>query len=85
MSVSVPYCRRQLEQVGRQHGIAVLPIIATLDPEQHALAVDIAALEARNLDDAHAGRFGGAASRCKLDILTAATVPAMGGNRSVRY
>jgi hypothetical protein len=36
---------QQLEQAGGQHGVAIPSAFATLDLEQHALAVDVAHLE----------------------------------------
>jgi hypothetical protein len=34
----LPPLAQQGEHVGREHGVAILPAFATLDPEQHALA-----------------------------------------------
>ncbi len=44
-----------LEQDGAEHDIAVLPAFAALNVHDHASAIDIADLEARELGAAHAG------------------------------
>src|SRR3712207_5789224 len=51
---------QELEQVRRQHGMAVLAALALLDPDQHARAVDVAHLERHDLGDAQSGAVGGA-------------------------
>jgi hypothetical protein len=45
----LPPFAQQHEQVLREHGIAMPSAFAALDPEQHALAIDIADLEVGNL------------------------------------
>src|SRR3546814_9747142 len=47
-----PPVAQQQEQALGQHGIAVAAALTALDPEQHALAVDVADLERRHLGDA---------------------------------
>ena len=44
-----------MEQLRRQHGVAVLAAFALLDPEQHALGIDVADLERDDLGDAQSG------------------------------
>src|ERR1700689_4771785 len=44
----LPPLTQQGEQICREHGIAIPATLATLDPEQHALAVDIGDLERRD-------------------------------------
>ena len=55
---------QQLKQLRRQHGIAVLAALALLDPQQHALGVDVADPERDHLGDAQPGAVGG--SECRL-------------------
>src|SRR5215213_10395420 len=38
---NLPPLTQQGQQIGREHGVAILPTLAALDPEQHARAVDI--------------------------------------------
>src|SRR5947209_2609277 len=45
----LPPLAQQREQICREHGVAIPPTLAALDLEQHALAVDIADLEGRDL------------------------------------
>ena len=40
---------QQLEQLRREHGVAVLASLALFDADQHALAVDVVGLEVRHL------------------------------------
>ena len=44
-----PPLAQQRQQVGREHGVAVAAPLAALDPEQHALAVDVRDLEGCDL------------------------------------
>jgi len=53
-----PPVAQQHEQALWQHGVAIAPALAAFDPEQHALAVDIAHLERRDLADAQASATG---------------------------
>src|SRR5207253_3632349 len=48
-----------LEKLRRQHGMAILAALALLDPQQHALGVDVADLERDDLGDAQSGAVGG--------------------------
>ena len=57
---------QQFEQLRRQHGVAVLAALALLDPQQHALGVDIADLERDNFGDAQPGAVGGGERRLVL-------------------
>jgi hypothetical protein len=57
-----PPVAQQLEQLRRQHGIAVLAALALLDPQQHALGIDIADLERDDLEDAQSGATCGSAA-----------------------
>src|SRR5271157_1782741 len=54
----LPPLTQQGEQICREHGIAIPATLATLHPDQHALAVDIGDLECRNLGHAQAGAIG---------------------------
>src|SRR5215469_8382992 len=45
VSALPPPGAQQLEQLRRQHGVAVLAALSLLDAQQHALGVDIANLE----------------------------------------
>ena len=49
---NLPPLAQQGEQICREHGIAIPATLATLDPDQHALAVDIGDLERRDLGHA---------------------------------
>src|SRR5260370_199423 len=55
---------QQLAQLGGQHGGAVFASLARLDPQQHALGVDVADLERDHLGDAQPGPVSG--SECRL-------------------
>ena len=46
LPADLPPLAQQGEHIRREHGVAILPAFATFDPEQHALAVDVADLEA---------------------------------------
>jgi hypothetical protein len=46
LPADLPPLAQQGEHIRREHGVAILPAFATLDPKQHALAVDVADLEA---------------------------------------
>ncbi len=59
-----PPITQQLKQLRRQHGVAVFASFALLNPQQHALGVDIADLERDHLGDAQPGAVGG--SECRL-------------------
>src|SRR5712692_6983837 len=59
-----PPITQQLKQLQRQHGVAVFASFALLNPQQHALGVDIADLERDHLGDAQPGAVGG--SECRL-------------------
>jgi hypothetical protein len=53
-----PPLPQQGGQPGRKHGVAIPPALAALDPQQHALAVDVAHLEGGDLGRAQAGAIG---------------------------
>jgi hypothetical protein len=55
-----PPLPQDVEQVGREHDIAVLAALALLDPDQHAGAVDVGDLEVGDLRDAQAAAIGDA-------------------------
>src|SRR5271167_1830562 len=63
----LPPLAQQGEQVCRQHGIAIPATLATLDADQHALAVDIGDLERRDLGHAQAGAIGDREGRLMLE------------------
>src|SRR5271156_3670659 len=54
-----PPLTQQFEQPRRQHGVAILAALALLDPQQHALGVDVADVERDHLGDAQPGAIGG--------------------------
>src|SRR5215831_15776326 len=63
---------QQFEQHGREHRKAILAPLALLDPQQHALGIDVGYLECYDLGDAQSGAIGGSQrslvlrSRCSL-------------------
>src|ERR1700716_4624336 len=59
-----PPITQQLKQLRRQHGVAVFASFALLNPQQHALGVDIADLERDHLGDAQPGAVGGSECPC---------------------
>jgi hypothetical protein len=61
-----PPITQQLKQLRRQHGVAIFAAFALLDPQQHALGVDVADLECDHLGDAQAGAVGRAQRRLVL-------------------
>ena len=61
-----PPVAQQFEQLRRQHGVAIFAALAALDPQQHALAVDVADLERDDLGDAQPGAVGGGERRLVL-------------------
>ena len=63
-SALAPPVAQQFEQLRRQHGVAILAALALLDPQQHALGVDVADLERDHLGDAQTGAVGG--GECRL-------------------
>ena len=63
----LPPLAQQGEQICRQHGIAIPAALATLDPDQHALAVDIGDLQRRDLSHAQAGAIGDRESRLMFE------------------
>ena len=54
-----PPVAQELEQLRREHGKAILAPLDLLDPQQHALAVNVADLQRRDLGDAQARTVGG--------------------------
>ena len=58
---------QQLEQLRRQHDVAVLAALALLDADHHALAVDVGDLERDDLGDAQARAIGDAQRRLVLE------------------
>src|SRR5215211_8639329 len=52
LTPDLPPLAQQSEQIAREHGVAILAALAALDPEQHALAVDIRDLEVGDFGDA---------------------------------
>src|SRR5215218_336196 len=49
---------QELEQVRRQHGVAVLAALTLFDTDQHARAIDVAHLERDDLGDPQSGAIG---------------------------
>jgi hypothetical protein len=72
---SLPPQPQQCEQLGWQHGVAVLAALPLFDPDQHARAVDIIDLEAGHFRHAQASAIGGAGyglvfdARCRLSLV----------------
>src|SRR5580693_4044109 len=63
----LPPLAQQREQIRREHRIAIPAALATLDSDQHALAVDIGDLQRRDLSHAQAGAIGDRESRLMLE------------------
>jgi transposase InsO family protein len=63
----LPPLAQQGEQIRREYGIAIPATLATLDPDQHALAVDIGGLERRDLGHTQANAIGERESRLMLE------------------
>jgi protein-S-isoprenylcysteine O-methyltransferase Ste14 len=55
---------KRLQQMGREHGVAVITALALLDTDQHALAVDIVDLERHDLRHPQARTIGDC--KCRL-------------------
>ncbi len=64
---SLPPLAQQGQQISREYGIAIPASLATLDPEQHVLAVDVADLERHNLGYAQASAIGDREGRLMLE------------------
>src|SRR6202795_2946769 len=58
---------QHFEQLRRQHGMTVLAALALLDPDQQALAVDIADLQRDHFGRAQPGTVGNAQRRLVLE------------------
>ena len=58
LAPDLPPLAQQGEQIRREHGVAIPAALATLDPDQHALAVDVGDLERRDLGHAQASAIG---------------------------
>ena len=58
---------QQLEQLRREHRVAILAAFALLDADHHALAVDVADLERDDLGSAQARAIGDAQRRLVLE------------------
>ncbi len=63
----LPPLAQQGQEICREDGIAIPATLATLDPEQHAFAVDVADLERRNLGHAQASAIGDREGRLMLE------------------
>ena len=50
---------QQFEQLRRQHGVAIFAALAALDPQQHALGIDIADFERDDFGNAQPGAVCG--------------------------
>src|SRR3954447_18909951 len=61
-----PPVPQELEELRREHRKAVLASLALLDPEQHALGIDVADLERHDLGHAQARTIGSAERRLVL-------------------
>ncbi len=64
----LPPLAQQDQQICREYGIPIAATLATLDPDQHALAVDIGDLECRDLGHAQASAIGDRESRLMLEV-----------------
>lgn len=58
LTSDLPPLTQKREPVLREHGVAIAPALATLDAQQHALAVDVGNLQHRNLGDTQARAIG---------------------------
>ena len=67
LAPDLPPFAQQGQQICREDGIAIPATFATLDPEQHAFAVDVADLECRDLRHAQASAIGDRESRLMLE------------------
>jgi hypothetical protein len=67
LASDLPPLAQQGQQIDREHGVAILPAFAALDPEQHTLAVDIADLERCHLRDTQARAIGDRQRRLVLE------------------
>jgi hypothetical protein len=62
-----PPCAEQLEELGREHHVAILLALALLNANDHTTAVDIRRSEAEHLRDAQARGVAGRQNRAMLE------------------
>jgi hypothetical protein len=62
-----PPVAQKLQQLGRKHRMSGFAALAILDPQQHALAVDVRHLQRDDLGDTQAGAIGDAERRLVSD------------------
>ena len=67
LSSGAPPVPKQHQQALGQHGVAIATALAAFDAQQHALAVDVAHLESRDLGDAQASAIGDRQRRLVLE------------------
>ena len=67
LAAGLPPLAQQDQQIRREQGVAVSSALAALDPDQHALAVDVLDLQRRDLGDAQAGAVGHRQRRLMLE------------------
>ena len=62
-----PVAAQRLQQLGREHDVAIFLSLALFDTDDHALAVDVGGLQADGLGDAQAGGVAGGQDRAMLE------------------
>ena len=67
--VTLPIVPEHIEQLGRQHDIAVFPAFALLNPDDHALAVDRGGLEADGFGNSQTGRVTDGQNHAVLQVV----------------
>ena len=67
-----PPVAQDLQQLGRQHHVAVLLAFALLDADDHPLAVDVGGLQMNRFRDAQAGGIAGGQDGAMLEVGDAA-------------
>jgi len=58
LPTNLPPLPQESEQIRGEHGIAIAPALAALDPKEHSLAVDAGDLQHRNLGDTQPRAIG---------------------------
>ena len=66
---ALPIVPEYIEELGRQHDIAVFPAFALFDPDDHALAVDRGGLEANGLGNPQTGRIADGQDHAVLKVV----------------
>src|ERR1700742_2167474 len=63
---SPPVAAQRLQQLGRQHHVAILLTLTLIDADHHALTIDIAGLQMDALGDTEAGSIAGCENHSML-------------------